>query len=473
MGIDMEPSSQNLGNYSSNSTQDVSYSAEPQLAPPYFMYQFGQPLDPFFAINTAPFQPVTYTPINSAPQSNIRTQQQSPESATAKRRKLDCHDESIIATAQAKQFSADQLPSYAFEPRIPTAVSEPTLSQCCSSCSEGPPCDEPGCEDQREKVVPCMETDCEASVCTDKCIYPAEQALGSLGFVSDPQRLTSSAKLSNWDETMWSKIMSTDTSQDYVDSNGVLNGTGELFGDAQLSQFPRQCEWSSCGQLMQTPEECLQHLHEMHFDPQMIFNCPTEMPSCQETIVNPLDHLTAKHGWTIPTYGEDDFRQCPAPSCQENEAYMDPQQLHNHFDEVHSTPIEGGLHCKWSACSTIVNDSHALFTHLNEQHQLPVPVTGLEDIDLTPDNSNSSHLSCKWVTKSGQSCAKVCANETELHEHVKSDHLQTLEKEGGYFCHWEDCRRNMKLGDKRGFSQKGKLERHIASHTGCKLLSIF
>jgi len=351
-------------------------------------------------------------------------------------------------------------------------------------------------------------------------MYPAAQALdlnsGQLGFASI-------TKVPNWNESLWDRLRTSttnpadsnanvelaqcelrdfpdvssiplplryddsklycnpllppqrqrDETRVFVDSSGVLNGTGELFSGAQPSQFPRQCEWSSCGQPMQNPEECLQHLHEMHFDPQMIFNCPIEMPSCQESIANPLDHLTAKHGWTIPTYDEDDFRKCPAPSCSGFEAYMDPQQLHHHFDEVHSTPVEGGLHCKWSSCSTVVDDPHALFAHLSEEHQLPVPVTGIEDIDLTQAASSSpqqqaSHLSCRWTLRTGQVCGEICASEIELHEHVKSNHLQSLEKNGGYFCCWEDCRRNSKLGDKRGFSQKGKLERHMASHTGCK-----
>jgi hypothetical protein len=72
-----------------------------------------------------------------------------------------------------------------------------------------------------------------------------------------------------------------------------------------------------------------------------------------------------------------------------------------------------------------------------------------------------------WKTDD-QVCGLICQSEVELQTHIKCNHLDSLDKRSGYRCLWEDCKRKEMPLEKQRFSQRGKLERHMATHTNCK-----
>jgi hypothetical protein len=79
---------------------------------------------------------------------------------------------------------------------------------------------------------------------------------------------------------------------------------------------------------------------------------------------------------------------------------------------------------------------------------------------------------CQWSGQDGIPCGETHPSTTTLHNHIKERHLAVLDKKSAYKCRWEGCNRAEKRGeDKSGFSQRGKLERHMATHTGCKFLA--
>ncbi|RQM05099.1 hypothetical protein DH86_00003519, partial [Scytalidium sp. 3C] len=182
-----------------------------------------------------------------------------------------------------------------------------------------------------------------------------------------------------------------------------------------------------------------------------------------------------------------------------NETFCNPDMLHNHFDDQHSKPVQGELHCEWDTCGAAVADPLQLIAHLNEQHKVHIPTVIEEEIhlsmpmlesgsnisnslsepstaepqtqlpavlpDVTADDGNS--LRCQWKMESGDICGVVADSESALHTHVKT-HLAELSKQTGYICRWKGCTRDEKRGVEQGFTQRGKLERHMATHTGFK-----
>ncbi|KAM3074135.1 zinc-finger protein [Clarireedia jacksonii] len=258
-------------------------------------------------------------------------------------------------------------------------------------------------------------------------------------------------------------------------SGTSLHGAGMRFGD-DLQMF--SCNWLDCGQPMQDQFEWHRHFHQEHIDPQFTFNCPMPSDSCQVPLnSNPIDHLQLTHGFTF--HETANGFACPAPNCLTDEMYCDPSMLHNHLDQMHAIPVQGELQCQVDHCNTLYQDPHQFFNHLNSEHNLPIPMTPIEEIELpsapTPavkenveQPEHDNHLSCKWTTGNDHLCGEVFNSEEELQLHVKKAHLSSLNKQSGYFCKWQGCGRKQKMGDKEGFSQRGKLERHMASHTGCK-----
>jgi hypothetical protein len=290
-------------------------------------------------------------------------------------------------------------------------------------------------------------------------------------------------------------------------SGDVLSGTGAMFNplpqtwaDQEFSlsndtNSPSmfQCTWDGCCMPFPSYEDWLPHLHKDHVDPQMVFGCPIQAETCPQTIsTNPLDHLQTYHGFSF-NIDNNNF-SCPAPNCLPTETFCDPAMLHNHFDHAHATPAQGGLRCRLEKTCDFFGDYSQLFSHINEEHQLP-PVSKEEDIELSlptapgpataapTDNpslegildaetggafSGDERVHCCMWKASSQVCGLVCDSEVELQTHIKCSHLDSLDKRSGYKCLWEDCKRKEMTIEKQGFSQRGKLERHMATHTNCK-----
>jgi uncharacterized C2H2 Zn-finger protein len=419
--------------------------------------------------------------------------------------------------------------------RINYSTQSEAPSECCSSCPSGTVCTEPDCDAQKDLVVTCTSPQCEEPVCTEPCL---RGGVGGRRCSLSEESLGSGEKFSSWDNTAWTSqesraiaalgashfpqnlqqscesnyqnpqevvpspvpttpslamnmetpysdqtLLQTPDSSGYAiqqpetTSGSSLSGAGMRFNE-NLQTY--DCNWLDCGQSMQDLSEWHKHFHQEHIDPQFTFNCPMSPSSCQTTLnSNPMDHLQTTHGFTFDETA--DGFACPAPNCLTEEMYCDPSMLHNHLDLMHAIPVQGDLQCQVNACNTFYQDRQVFFNHLNSAHTLPVPMTPIEEIDLTSfpmpaakekaeEPGHDNYLSCKWTTGDDHLCGEVFNSEEELQAHVKKAHLASLNKQSGYFCKWQGCNRKQKMGDKEGFSQRGKLERHMASHTGCKLI---
>ena len=273
----------------------------------------------------------------------------------------------------------------------------------------------------------------------------------------------------------------------------ILSGTGMMF-DTLNTEWNQQtfgngntgngspmfnCAWSGCAQPFANQQDWTEHIHHAHVDPQMTFYCPVSTGNCPSNINHhPLHHLEEDHGYNFLI---DNQYSCPAPSCDSDQKFLNPNMLHNHFDQAHAMPASGSLFCQWNSCDTTFSNPLELFSHLNEHHQLttllgtdvnskspdadtkyPLHIT---DAELSEDDTRNR---CQWKTGHGDVCGTVCETESDLQTHVKEAHLKSLNNRVGYNCQWQGCSRPAKLGDKSGFTARGKLERHMASHTGCK-----
>ena len=280
-------------------------------------------------------------------------------------------------------------------------------------------------------------------------------------------------------------------------SSSILSGAGMMFG-AQSSQWGEQnlenatlgndssmfnCEWSGCAQPFANQQEWTDHIHVAHVDPQMSFYCPVPTENCALTIGrHPIHHLVEDHGFNFLMSNE---FSCPAPDCNSEQVFLNPKMLHNHFDQAHAIPATGSFVCQWNSCDTAFSNPHELFDHLNSKHRITTLLgSGVNASpllngelggpypsiipDLIPSEDDDAGNVCKWKTENGSTCGTICETEKELQAHVKQAHLKSLSSRVGYNCQWQGCSRPAKLGNKAGFTARGKLERHMASHTGCK-----
>ncbi|RFU36005.1 hypothetical protein B7463_g335, partial [Scytalidium lignicola] len=291
------------------------------------------------------------------------------------------------------------------------------------------------------------------------------------------------------------------------DFASILSGAGTRFSDSVLAESQNQlygqsqsqtmnCAWDHCGQEFNNEYDWYRHFHQNHIDPQVTFICPITGQCPGNIGSHPVNHLVVDHGWNFDSSGY----LCPDPICLErNETFCNPDMLHNHFDESHSKPVQGELHCEWDTCGVAVADPIQLIAHLNEQHKVHIPTVIEEEInlsmplfesgstisnppsELTPPESeekpstvspqatidDGTTLRCQWKMESGDICGVLADSEAALHNHVKN-HLAELSKQTGYLCRWKGCTRDEKRGTEQGFTQRGKLERHMATHTGFK-----
>ena len=285
---------------------------------------------------------------------------------------------------------------------------------------------------------------------------------------------------------------------------GALSGAGAVFQPAQdasqwmnsgyghdIPQFNFGCAWEGCDDRFQNNDDWLSHCFDTHVAPQMMVHCPMPQESCPENIApNFLSHLRANHGFdfTSPAL------LCPAPNCDPVRVIPNAGMLQNHFSRAHAMPAQGSLVCEVQRCNSTFQDLNEFSTHLTHQHAFK----GEQEIDLNPraglvrkaphpeisrqailpspasDSSNDdddSHI-CKWLGGGTKACGLSFDSSTTLHQHIIQEHLASLDKKSGYKCSWKGCTRADKRGDENsGFSQRGKLERHMATHTNCKFQS--
>ncbi|POS86009.1 hypothetical protein EPUL_002602, partial [Erysiphe pulchra] len=305
----------------------------------------------------------------------------------------------------------------------------------------------------------------------------------------------------------------------------------EQFSGQQNGFTSFQCPWLDCSRMIETTEQWNEHFHQEHIDPQMVYTCPLQTESCSSFMAsNPLAHLESEHGFSFSLNDQNGYR-CPSESCQQNTELYNNVSFHDHLDVAHATPSAGQLQCRLWACGNWFDDPNELVTHAMQNHRIPVWSKPSDDQISTPEpNPLSFHIEnqnqkdndlaaeivaekarrnkedfnhklslklqdsgtpdsninpttkltseagvekysahkCLWKDQYGTVCNTKCASENELQNHIKECHLESLDNKTGYFCRWDGCIRESKLGPKAGFTQRGKLERHMATHTNFK-----
>ncbi|PWW75989.1 hypothetical protein C7212DRAFT_352100 [Tuber magnatum] len=206
----------------------------------------------------------------------------------------------------------------------------------------------------------------------------------------------------------------------FMDNNSLVNhiNSSHINYDAEPV-----CLWSGCGQEVQDHEVLLDHVKDLH------------MPHVCQTV-------------------------CLWKGC--NAVFQNDADLQSHL----RTHLEGPTEqCLWGSCNTEAHGIDDLEEHLHNEHfitphDIPEPETEAEPSSLEA-------RVCEWleVGPDGGSrvCGKTFGSAIKLQQHAKDCHIAALRKKTGYFCFWEGCNRRDKP-----FSQKGKVERHIQTHTGYK-----
>lgn len=261
------------------------------------------------------------------------------------------------------------------------------------------------------------------------------------------------------------------------------------------------CRWDTCNQRFEGNDLLSQHIHYEHLDGQLQLVCP--IAEChQPTGPEPGLHLMNTHGLDVSQ------GHCIWNGCQTDLHQLDQNQRHLHMDTVHAQPLNGQYTCNWEDCGVTATELSDFMSHLTNQHHMDInsslttstaqatftasqyqPKTNTfatpvedrtekddsqEDMRISPHRSGrpstgpiTEATRCQWGA-----CGQVFHTSDDLQDHLSAVHLKaTVKKDGGYYCHWAGCDRCDKEAKKEPFAQKGKLERHMLTHSGCMTYS--
>ncbi|KAI0200089.1 hypothetical protein F4808DRAFT_430533 [Astrocystis sublimbata] len=82
-------------------------------------------------------------------------------------------------------------------------------------------------------------------------------------------------------------------------------------------------------------------------------------------------------------------------------------------------------------------------------------------------------FTCQWNSSSGDHCGMIFSTKKELHEHLCEAHVAKVTSQDGFTCLWDGCSRKERTDrgtgtEKAAFSTRGKLRRHIGTHSTYK-----
>ena len=120
--------------------------------------------------------------------------------------------------------------------------------------------------------------------------------------------------------------------------------------------------------------------------------------------------------------------------------------------------------CLWDSCGADAYAIDDLEEHINSEHFIS-PNTPAATEAVSPAVGERI---CEWLEFDAEGNSRVCgkafSTPEELQKHAKDSHIAALKKKTGYSCFWSGCIRKGKT-----FNQKGKVERHLQTHTSCKI----
>jgi hypothetical protein len=171
-----------------------------------------------------------------------------------------------------------------------------------------------------------------------------------------------------------------------------------------------------------------------------------------------LDHIIFSHAPQPPRH------VCMWEGCDSILNTEEELQLH-----INSTHLTSASQCRWDACDTFAPTEVELEKHVQSEHLVPHSFDRKLKLEPMPSPTTPVGIKiCEWQRTDAKGNPCICGEQfqssAELQKHVKKIHITTLKKKTGYHCHWVGCNRRDKP-----FSQKGKVERHLQTHTGCKI----
>lgn len=239
-----------------------------------------------------------------------------------------------------------------------------------------------------------------------------------------------------------SQFMSTCSLPRCADADTVAEGS-----------FPHQYHDHNCGFQVQDPATFANHVWEEHRDvlmPNAFFFNPDQQSQMLEGMNDYSVNLP-----TMPTLAH---RTC---------AEMPPSQRFS----ASASPMTN-----LSSGTTLPTTPTSISTPPSLELEQPSPKTAAarrsRSGDETPINERKpqtmgkdDQYQCRWLHGGKRMCGQIFDDHKDLQKHCKEDHLAELKKPpGGFVCPWDGCPRTA------GFEQKSKLDRHLQTHTGCKLL---
>jgi len=167
---------------------------------------------------------------------------------------------------------------------------------------------------------------------------------------------------------------------------------------------------------------------------------------------------------------------CPFFPCDND--FSQYADLDKHLTTVH--PKDVVYHCHVSEGCSYATDNVSTFA----RHVLAEKARVIPEVEIIPPTTKveediddvekvdlkivtRAHV-CNWTehdTNDAETpiCGHVFNDPAGLQEHVKTVHIGKLCKKSGFHCHWKGCYRR-----DQSFTQKGKVERHVQTHTNCK-----
>ncbi|KAH0544059.1 hypothetical protein FGG08_001677 [Glutinoglossum americanum] len=227
------------------------------------------------------------------------------------------------------------------------------------------------------------------------------------------------------------------------------------------------CHWgSNCDEEFFDWSALDDHIYRTHVKPQKDFQCRwdnCEQPTDSEMI---LSHVKRNH----PFDEAQREHICLWFGCSSR--FCDGEDLEYHVQHAHVP--SNNLYCQWDQCGVLTQDPNDLSLHLQMDHvAIPPPVSSFGHCNTSQSSAllsapETTLRTCEWVDSATRDTGRVCGrsftNADELQQHTKEAHIGGLRRKTGYVCQWADCSRK----GIQPFSQRGKLERHMQVHTGCR-----
>ena len=238
-------------------------------------------------------------------------------------------------------------------------------------------------------------------------------------------------------------------------------------GEDQELTAALQCHWNGIcdGQSFIDWGSLENHVFKDHVQPQSKeFQSQSPIPCGWDNCEQPTDPTTIFTHVEENHHVDHDLHTCLWQDC--TACFTDCEDLRRHLQNDHVHLPKPELQCQWKNCGLDAENIESLNEHLHTAHY---STTATFDETLNISKLFAAR-SCEWVihvdSTSGKKkvCGAVLDGALALQQHAKEAHIDRLRKKIGFECRWNGCSRY----GMKPFSQKGKLDRHLQVHTGCK-----